>query len=92
MELFQIIINPPEAPLEGTNTYSSKLLGQQDLIKAILKSYFLVSCKQTTEQPLILIAFIRANCLVLALIPLIFQHNANHFLRKFITKAIKQIA
>jgi membrane-associated PAP2 superfamily phosphatase len=83
--LFQIIINPPEAPTEGMKTYSSKRLGQQALIKARSKFSFFVSYKQMTEQPLLLIAFISANCFDLALRPLMFQHKTNHFLRKFIT-------
>jgi hypothetical protein len=85
IELFQIIINPPEAPVEGKTTYSSKRLGHHALIKAISKSSFFVSCKQITEQPLLLIEFIRANYLDFPLRPLMFQHSINHILRKFIT-------
>jgi hypothetical protein len=80
-ELFHMIINPPEAPVEGTYTNSSKEAGQQDLRNALSNSCFLVSYKQITEQPLNLIAFIRASCFDLALSPRIFQHKINHFFK-----------
>jgi hypothetical protein len=86
IELSQIIIRPPDAPSEGINTKSLNLSWQQDLIKLISKSHFLVSCKQTIEQPLRFIAFISANYLDLAFSPLIFQHNTIHFFKIFITE------
>jgi hypothetical protein len=85
-ELSQIIIKPPEAPSEGIYTKSSNLLGQHNLIKAISKWNFFVSCKQTTEHPLILIAFISANCLECAFQPLIFEQSTIHFFKRVITK------
>jgi hypothetical protein len=79
-ELFQAINIPPEAPKEGRNSNLSKEGGQTFLRKLISNTSFLVSWKQTTSQEesttLSLIAF----HLVLALMPLTFQHIIFHFL------------
>jgi hypothetical protein len=72
IELSHIIISPPDTPFDGIKRKSSNLRGQHDLIKAISKSHFLVSCRHITEHPLRWIAFISANCLDFAFKPLIF--------------------
>jgi hypothetical protein len=88
-ELFQITIIPPDAPFEGMYRKSSKHGGQQDLIKAISKDSFLVSCRHITSHPQSSITFLKASYLDLEFKPRIFQHNTNHFFKVFIDKYIR---
>ena len=81
-ELFQIIMMPPDAPIEGAKTNLSNHLGQKDLINAKSKDSRLVSWIHSTEQPLVSIAFLRAKVLASELMPLMF-HDLFMSERKF---------
>jgi hypothetical protein len=50
MEDFQMMMIPPEAPIEGMNSKASKVGGQILLINIISKEYFFVSWRQITSQ------------------------------------------
>src|SRR4051812_45022479 len=60
-ELFQMIIKPPEAPLEGRNSYLVNFGGQNFLMKEISETSFLVSWRQIMSQPDSSILFLRAT-------------------------------
>ena len=87
--LFQIVAIPPEAPLEGIKQYLSNRRGQQDLIKALSKEDFFVSCKQITAQPLEVIALESASCLASEFSPRTFQHRTFQLTKRGI-KSIKR--
>ena len=79
-ELIQIVIRPPEFPTEGTNSNISIFFGQNFLTKEASKESRLVSCKHTTEHPLISIALRVTNCFFSELIPRTFQQRTFHSL------------
>ena len=75
IELIHTVIRPPEVPTEGTNSNISNFFGQNFLTKEASKESRLVSCKQTTEHPLISIALRITNCFFSELIPRTFQQR-----------------
>ena len=91
--LFQMVAIPPDAPREGTKSNLSNLHGQQDLMKALSKDCFFVSCKQITAQPLELIALESANCLASEFSPRTFQQRMFQLTKRgirMINKVIRQ--
>jgi hypothetical protein len=59
-ESFQMIIRPPDAPTEGTNTNLLNFLGQKFLMYLLSKDSLFVSWRQIISQPLSSILFARA--------------------------------
>jgi hypothetical protein len=66
---------PPDAPIEGTYTNLSNLLGQKVLIKECSKVSHFVSCKHMMAQLLSSILLYTSNLLSLSFKPLTFQQS-----------------